>query len=283
MTIAEVIEKIETEHADISDILKTCDGVICGDISQECSGIAVTCCSTAAVIQKAAQFGCNLLITHEPTFYHGYDETERIRDTRILKEKKRLIREKRMVIYRDHDRAHRETPDMIYSGIEKVLGWKPFALDSSFLPISGYEIPEMSLEELGKFLGNKLGIAGMRIVGPADMKVKRVGLTAHFFGGEEDQDVIRLIEEKEYDAVIPLETVDWTIIEYIMDSEALGRKRGLLMPGHFNLEEAGMRAAAEWIRKTTGDKVPVTFIQSGDMYGWVSSKKEEKKIEQGEQ
>lgn len=272
MTIAEMIKNLEKSHVSITDIQKTCDGVICGDTDRECKGIAVTCCSTAAVIKKAADLECNLLITHEPTFYHGYDRTEEIQSTPILEAKTQLIRDTGMVIYRDHDRVHREVPDMVYAGIVKSLGWESYASDKEMFPISGYQIPETTLGKLGRLLGEKLGIDGMRMVGDPDMKVRKVGLTAHFLGGAEDQQCIRRIEEGEYDVVIPLETVDWTIVEYIMDCNVLGKQKGLLLPGHFNLEEAGMQVIAQWIRNIAGVAAPVKFISSGNMYRWADSR-----------
>lgn len=276
MKISQVIRKLEKAHIDISMLSETCDGVIYGNTDQECTGIVVTCCSTADVIRKTASAGCNLLITHEPTFYHGYDKAEFLRGTEIYEKKRKLIEENGIVIWRDHDRVHREQPDMVYSGIIKAFGWESCALDPGrpFFPITGYTIPETTLEGLGGYVGEKIGISGMRCVGTLDMPVKKVGLAAHFFGGEDDQKCIRIIEEEDYDAVIALETMDWTITEYIMDCTELGRSRGLLTPGHFNLEEAGMRMMTGWISKVTGGSIPVTFIRSGNMYRWIRCKKD---------
>lgn len=273
MTIAEVIRVLEEKHTSIDNVERTCDGIICGDINQECRGIVLTCCATAELIKKAAELGYNMIICHEPTFYHGYDEQEWLQKTFIYEKKKELIEKYGIVIYRDHDRVHAEEADMIYSGIVKTLGWEAYALDNKFFPSSGYEIPETTLGELGCYVADKLGIDGMRIVGDSEMKVRKVGLTAHFSGGQADQDCIQEIEKNDYDVVIPLEIVDWTITEYLIDSTALGRPRGMLNAGHFNLEEPGMMAMQEWVSEAIGQTIPVVFIQWANAYKWIAGNK----------
>lgn len=273
MKIADVIDKLEERHVSIDSIEHTCDGVICGDVSRDCTGIILTCCATVALIKKTIENGYNLIVCHEPVFYHGYDETGDLEGLPVYEKKRALIEENGIVIYRDHDHVHMECPDMIYSGIVRKLGWEPYAVSDRFFPSSEYHIPEMSLHELVEYVGNKLNIDGIRIIGNPQMRVRTVGITGHFFGGQEDQDCIREIEEKDYDVVIPLETVDWTIIEYLMDSESLGRPRAMLNAGHFNLEEPGMEMMAHWVGEAVEYKVPVKFLQSGNMYGWHACKK----------
>ena len=68
--------------------------------------------------------------------------------------------------------------------------------------------------------------------------------------------------------IIPGETVDWTVVEYVADSVALGKKRALINPGHFNWEEPGMEYMAQWLPQVIGDQVPVKFIQSGNQFLW---------------
>ena len=36
--------------------------------------------------------------------------------------------------------------------------------------------------------------------------------------------------------------------------------------GHFNLEELGMKYAADWIPEVIGNAVPVHYVPSGDIY-----------------
>lgn len=273
MTIAQIIKALEDRHVKLPPEEKSCDGVIYGDISKECSGIVLTCCATASVLKEAAALGCNLVISHEPTFYHGCDDRGWLKGTEIYETKVELLRAHGIVVYRDHDRVHRENRDMIYTGIIKRLGWEKYALGEDFFPVSGYELPEMTLEELGKEVSSKLQLDGIRFIGDPKMKVKKAALTAHFFGGTEDEKTILEIENNNYDVVIPLETVDWTIITYILDSCALGRPKALLNVGHFNLEEPGMEMLKPWLFEIVGNIIPIHFIPAGNFYHWLESGK----------
>lgn len=269
MKIEEIKQRIEERHVKLAPGMETCDGVIYGDTQQECTGILLTCCPSAAMIQSAIELGYNMIFCHEPTFYHGWDEKEWLKENKIYEAKKALLDQYGIVIYRDHDRVHQEQPDMVFSGIVRKLEWEKYAASENFFPSSKYVIPETTLRELALYVGDKMQIDGMRIMGDPDMKVKTVGLMAHFFGNEGDCDSISDIEKNDYDVIIPGEIVDWTIGEYIQDSNALGRKRGMLNVGHFNLEEPGMEMMEEWLREVLEDQVPVTFVQSGNQYGWI--------------
>lgn len=272
MTILEVLQKTEAKHHNIVPGKLTCDGIRCGNPEQECTGILLTCCPTVAMIQKARELGCNLIYAHETTFYHGYDETEWADGTDICERKRRLIEDNGIVIYRDHDQVHSEQPDMIYDGIIKKLGWQTYFLGGSYLPICGFEIPETTLEGLALDVLYKLRLNGARYVGDPDMKVRKVCLAAHFFGDDNDRKCIVEMEKKDYDVILPLETVDWTLMEYILDSNAAGKPKGVINIGHFNLEEAGMEMMQEWLREITGGTVSVYFEQSGGFFGWFDRK-----------
>ena len=68
------------------------------------------------------------------------------------------------------------------------------------------------------------------------------------------------------DVIIPGEMIEWNVVSYIRDAVQLGRNKACFSVGHFNLEELGMRYAADWIREITEGKVPVRYVPSGDMY-----------------
>lgn len=269
MKIEEIKRRIEERHVKLSPERRTCDGIIWGDTRQECTGILLTCCPSAAMVKRAIELGYNMIFCHEPTFYHGWDERDWLTHNKIYEAKKALLDQHGIVIYRDHDRAHQEHPDMIFSGIVRKLEWEKYAVSENFFPSSKYVIPETTLRELAIYVGEKMRINGIRIMGDLDMRVRTVGLMAHFSGNEGDYVGISDIEKNDYDVIIPGEIVDWTIGEYIQDSNALGRKRGMLNVGHFNLEEPGMEMMEGWLRNVLEDQVPVTFVQSGNQYGWV--------------
>ena len=55
------------------DLDNTVDTFKAGDPEAEISGIAVAWMSTSEALQKAIDLGCNVFITHEPTYYNHHD------------------------------------------------------------------------------------------------------------------------------------------------------------------------------------------------------------------
>ena len=272
MTIKQIIERIEAHHKPLDPGMRTCDGVIIGDVDKECTGVAVTCCSTAQAIRKAAEQGCNFMITHEPTFFQGFDETEWLSDNSVYAEKKLLIEQTGMTIFRNHDRLHSDNPDGIFSGVVRMLGWENFGSVDSFMPGACFDVGPTTVGEIAKHMIDVLHVDGIRIIGDPDMEVSRAGFIFHFSGSPFDNELIKFIEKNDMQVIIPGEIVDWTIGEYVQDAMYLGKKRALLNVGHFNWEEPGMEAMAQWLAEDLNHAVPVTFVQSGNQYKWLSAK-----------
>ena len=272
MKIKEVIQKLEAHHAPLDPERRTCDGVIAGDPERECTGIVTTCCPTAAVVKEAARLGYNFIICHEPTFFDGWDETDWLEENGVYKAKMALIQETGVTIYRDHDHLHNDQPDGIFTGLVKKLGWEEYQVGEGFAPASLYEFPETTVGRLAADLARAAQIDGMRILGDPEMKVTRAGITFHFLGGPMDRVCIDYIDKNDCQVVIPGEVIDWTIGEYVQDAIALGKKRALLNPGHFNWEEPGMEYMAQWLPGVVGPDVPMKFVQSGNSYQWLDFK-----------
>ena len=270
MTIQSIIDKIEKAHNAVMDPnARTCDGVIAGDASKECTGVAVTCCPTAEVIKKAAEKGCNFIYCHEPTYFDGFDETDWLAGNTVYEAKKALIEKTGVTIYRDHDHMHMSYPDGIFIGVIRKLGWEGYFRGDRFSGVSMYELPPTTVGGIARHLAEVMRVDGMRVVGDPDMEVTRVGNTFHYSGGPMDRKGIEFIEENDIQVILTGEIVDWTIVEYVHDAIALGKKRALLNPGHFNWEEPGMEYAAEHLPEIIGGDVPVRFIQSGNVYRWL--------------
>jgi len=81
----------------------TCDGFKAGDPQSEVVGIAVAWQSTLPMLRLAAVKGCNLFITHEPTFYVHLDDSETVFRHDYASAKRRFIEESGLTIYRCHD------------------------------------------------------------------------------------------------------------------------------------------------------------------------------------
>lgn len=275
MKITEVIEKIVAYHPPLNEN-ETRDVFKCGDPGAECTGVAVTCFASVKVIEQCVEKGINLIICHEPAFYSDKDDGSWLTGNRIYEQKRRLIDEHGIVIWRDHDHIHagpesfgRASTDMIFYGIMKTLGWEKYLIGDIKKPLL-YCLPETTAGELAMELSGKLGLNGARLIGDPDAKVQKVFIAEHINGREADKEKIMRADSEDYDVLIPLETVDWTILEYVTDSSQLGRSRAVISLGHFNFEEAGMKYMADWLPELLGGAVNVEFIQSGDIYSYIT-------------
>ena len=279
MKISEIIEVLKKHHAPV-DETHTSDVVKFGDPDRECTSIVTTVCATVDVIRRAAALGANLIIVHEPLFYSDPDDREWLRGNAVYEEKVRLLTDAGIVVWRDHDRLHGGTParenreymDMVFYGIMKELGWEEYCIGFDNKPLV-YQIPETTAEKLTAELTQKLGLSGARLVGNRNAVIRRVFFCEHIsdrhFGGRDaDREAIREIESGDYDAMIPLEIIDWTVSAYVRDAAQLGKNKVLIEMGHFNTEEPAMKYMAQWLPELLEDPVPVHFVQAGDSFSY---------------
>ena len=276
----EVIDKILQYHPLIPDY-QGCDGYKTGDPQEECTGIATALVPTVDVIRSAIKENCNLIITHEPIFYQTPDFADWRGDfeNETCKEKQKLLTENHITVWRDHDR-----PDGIFTGVVRQLGWEKYMRQEENGPGYLFDIPRMTVEELGRHLISCMNLHGLRYIGAAADQIERVAIVGHIYpdsfykdhteadGTYHDygMDVIRLMEEG-VQAIIPGEIIEWTTLSYIRDSITFGKIRACYNVGHFNMEEAGMKYAAEWIAELAGNQIPVRYIPTEDGFRYMLS------------
>lgn len=139
MKINEVIQKMKKYHRGIAqgkpiDDATTRDQILYGNPDQECTGIVTTCYASVDVIRKASACGANLIISHEALFWNHGDHTDWLEEARnkTFLEKKRLLDETGIVVWRDHDYIHSGIPmnggyvDGIFHGVMVTLGWEKY-------------------------------------------------------------------------------------------------------------------------------------------------------------
>jgi putative NIF3 family GTP cyclohydrolase 1 type 2 len=280
MKILEVLNRIKEFHPPI-DEEHTCDTVKTGDLNRECNGIGICIYVSPNVIREAIEKNINLLICHEPVFYTDQDPTKWLENNQVYLEKRKLLDDHGIVVWRDHDHIHggspsrqREYMDMIYQGIMKELDWEQYCIGFPNKPLL-YEIPETTVAELTEELIKKFNLNGARIVGNQNAKVKKVFFCEHISGGGlgeffSDCNVIREIEKEGYDVMIPLEIVDWTLSEYVRDAAQLGKNKAIIEMGHFNVEELGMKYMEKWLAQIVGEQITVQYMQSGDCFSYIT-------------
>ena len=282
MKIYEVVDQILKYHPKLLGY-KGCDGYKFGNPNKVCTGIASALVPTVDVIKKAAEFNCNLLYVHEPTFYSTCDFSgwKAGYTNKVYEEKCELLEQFGITIFRDHDHIHAHKPDGIFRGVIKYLNWENNQIKHDGMEMY-FEFSDMTVDKMNNILKEKLKLNGLRYIGKPESIIKRVAIVGHLlpdiFGSrqtskdifvpEYSTEVIRILEKENIDAIIPGEVVDWTVISYIRDAVQLGKIKAIFNVGHFNIEELGMKYAAEWISDLINNKISVKYIPTGDIYSF---------------
>ena len=81
----------------------TVDNFKAGDPEVEIEGIAVGWMSYTWALEKGLELGCNLFITHEPTFYDHLDKEQEVFRFEAARDKRTFVEENGLVVLRCHD------------------------------------------------------------------------------------------------------------------------------------------------------------------------------------
>jgi putative NIF3 family GTP cyclohydrolase 1 type 2 len=262
MIIQEVIDTIiaaacESIPASLLPLSNTVDKVTLGDATQPVTGIISTFMATDEVIDRAIALKANLIISHETIFYNHQDEVDWLRGDALYEAKCRKIREHNLVIWRFHDQMHRMKPDMTVLGLVNELGWEA---NEPFL----CRIAPLTLQQLAVHVKDRLHIQNLRVVGDLDQVCQGVGIFPGFMGRERHIEALR---RPEVDVVICGELHEWETSEYVRDAVHMGHHKGLVITGHAESEEPGMRLLVPWLQAVLPD-VAIDFVPVGSLFHW---------------
>jgi putative NIF3 family GTP cyclohydrolase 1 type 2 len=259
ITVQTVMERLT---ACVETRSPTVDTLKYGDSSMEVKGIAVSFMPTYRVIEQAVQAGANLLISHEGLFYSHAGDAETMKNDPVYQEKVRLICESGIAIYRFHDQWHRYQPDGIMVGLVRALGWESY--------VSEYQsaativtIPRILARDMVKYVKERLGISFIRVAGDLSTICTRIGLLAGYRG--HGSLTIPLFEKEKLDAIIYGEGPEWETPEYVRDAVHQGKRKVLVVLGHAESEEPGMRYLAQKLREMF-PTIPVHFISEKPLF-----------------
>ena len=252
----------------------TRDQVLWGPVDVECTGVVTTCFASADVIRQAHARGANLIICHEALFWNHGDHTCWLAGNKTFAAKRALLEECGITVWRLHDHIHSGIPedgrlvDGIFMGLADKLGWRDYVHGDTARPME-FEIPETSAGELARFLVGRLGLAGTRIVGDADARVRTVLVPMHLIGQFDNATTARM--DSGFDCLVTMEATDFTTSEYVRDSAQLGLGKAMICIGHFNVEEPGMEYMLRWLPRAIGADVTTSFVASGDPWTYVTA------------
>ncbi|HET7259540.1 MAG TPA: Nif3-like dinuclear metal center hexameric protein [Candidatus Acidoferrum sp.] len=265
-TAREVIAAIQ-EHVGIPWQKETVDTFKAGNPDTAVTGIAVTMMATMDVLQRAANQGRNLVITHEPTFYNHLDVPDGMPESDpVWKEKREFIDKHGMVVWRFHDHWHRRNPDGILAGMVHTLGWEKYQQEEN---PHLFTMPERTLEELAAELAKKLDSPVLRVVGEPGMKVTRIAFSPGSAGFVRETHALEL---ERVEVLLVGETREWETVEYAADAVSEGRKKAMIVIGHVPSEQAGMEECARWL-KTFVKNVPIEFVPAKQPFWTLAERK----------
>ena len=252
----------------------TRDKILFGDPDVECTGIVTTIYASVDVIKKAHELGANLIIAHEALLWNHGDHNDWLEESqnKTYLQKKKLMEDYGIVVWRFHDYIHSGIKygdgyiDGIFYGLAQELGWQNAVCKEELASAVYYECEETTAKDVGKKLIETFNLKGLKCIGNLDAKVNKILVCGHVMEGGNSNDLIKKIDKEDINLLLPLELIDYTLSEYVKDSAQLGMNRCILAPGHFNIEEPGMKYMEKWLDKALPEKIPFKYVQAGDMY-----------------
>ena len=237
----------------------TVDTVKSGDPSKTCTGIVCTFLATTEVIKQTIEKGANLIITHEPTYYNHRDETDWLENDPVYQYKRDLLEKNNIVVWRFHDYWHQHTPDGILTGFLQTMDWEAY-LDTEREVTC--VLPSHSLLEYAQMLQKGLRLKRTFYVGDPDMQATTLALLPGAWGREAQ---IQHLRREDIDIAVVGEVAEWETCEWVRDAVSAGMKKGLIILGHADSEEPGMRYLVDWLKPKVGD-IPVWHVGAGDPF-----------------
>jgi putative NIF3 family GTP cyclohydrolase 1 type 2 len=232
------------------DWSKTNDQFIYGNPDVEVRGIATSWSPTNDALKEAASKGLNLFITHEPTFYEGFEGTP-IADKMTI-EKKMLLDELGMTVLRCHDTWDRMPEYGEGDALGKMLGF-PFKRPYTTCLYAVSDVGDMTVRELAEHVREvvkPLGEPNVLVKGDLDRRIHRMGFGFGCAGElpfiyELKCDVILIADDSynSWDGGLWVADLDFPII----------------MINHATSEKPGMIYLAKWLRERYPD-IPIEYI-----------------------
>lgn len=259
ITVAAVLDRIR-QHVGVPWRTPTVDRLIAGTPDTSVQGIATTMMATFDVCKRAHAAGCNLIITHEPTFYLHEDTVADISNNPVLRAKQTFLTEHGIAIFRLHDHIHAMHPDGIARGMLQQLGWQAHVVapDNPYR----FHFDGVPLARFAQEMATKLQDQTMRVVGDPDLPIRTVQANWGYCSRERG---IPMLADPTVDLLLCGEAREWEVVEYAQDAITAGEKKALILIGHVLSEQGGMIFAADWLKRFVPE-VPVKFVPATEPF-----------------
>ena len=232
----------------------TVDTIKIGDENREIKKIATCLTITPNLIREMKEWGAELVITHEPTFYNHVDE---FHPDELSIQKKKALEDAGFTVYRYHDSMHDRSGDEVNSSVIEFMGLsgefdgdQHITLDT---PVTAREIAAKASE--------KLGLKHPRIVGNPDFKGTKLKLGTGQRGSWCYEEFLKSDDE----LCISGELCEWADAEPVRDAAQFGWKKAIIILGHAGSEKCGMETLAANINGKY-DGAETKYFDCGEIY-----------------
>jgi len=219
---------------------QTVDRVIVGAPDVEVTNAAVAWISSREALAEAARLGCELFVTHEPTFYTHAHELDHLDEWPGAEEKRAWIERQGIAVLRCHDTWDNMPEVGIQWAWAEFLGLEGEPVESRpYLNV--YAVPETTLEDLARRVAERtsaIGEPAVQVAGDPTMKITCVGV------GTGCGCSPRAYREMGAQAGIVCDdgTAYWRDVQWALDEGF-----GIVRVNHATSEEPGVAAMARYL------------------------------------
>lgn len=225
-----------------------------GDPEREVQKIGVCFSATPNVLRQAADWGAQLLITHEPTYYTHLNE---FKPSLLNNQKKELVESTGITIYRYHNSMHYRGEDMVSLAFLERMGWKGTFDGQLFFTFDAPTTPAQVIKDIC----SRLGLTCLRTIGRKDGTVQKIGL----FLGARNESIYEPFFSDDTDVAICGEACEWQFGEPVREAAEFGMQKTMLLLGHVQSEKFAMESFAEKIDgKFAG--IPAKYFDCGNLF-----------------
>jgi putative NIF3 family GTP cyclohydrolase 1 type 2 len=227
---------------------KTVDTFKAGDPGRQVHTVAVGWMSTIYDLRRAVELGCELFITHEPTFWEHHAPEQKFRHAPGGLEKTRLLEDSGLVVLRCHDAWDKWPGIGIRDAWARGLGLSDMVLESDDGWCAMYKIPQTTLRNFAARVLERvrpIGQDSVQVMGDPEMKISYPCLGVGCY--TPDMDLI----EKGADCMIGNFDGSWYYWE--KRERFLECGAAVLTVEHGCTEHWGMQACADYVARTWPD------------------------------
>ena len=235
----------------------TVDKFKLGDHEREVTKVALCFIATPNLIRQAAEWGAEMIITHEPTYY---DHLDNMTDYKFAKMKKQLLEDNNLILFRYHDHPHTvDGRDLFSEGFIDSIGWEgKFEDPLTFV----FDTPKSPREMVAE-MEERLDVHHFRVAGELDRPSKKVALLLGARGGEWREFLL----SEDVDVAIGGEVCEWAFCEGARDATELGIPKTAIAMGHCASERDGMKYITKLICEKFADSgIEFKYIECGETF-----------------